>query len=216
MVSFEICDNMVTKYVGDDVCFTIPNSYVIDGVDTLVTTIKEAMFKCCRSIENIEIAEGIKIIEKEAFSSCGNLTKIILPSTLEKIGKLAFYGCSNLSTLMMPNKVKTIEERTFSYCQKLKTIKFKAASLLKQINASAFRYCDSLREINLPKKVETIGEYAFAECEKLVKVVIPSSVVKIASNAFERSKNVVLYVSDESYALEFAVKNNIKYVIMPK
>lgn len=215
-VSFEIYDNVVTKYVGDEPNFIIPNSYDINGITTEITCIKDAMFKCCRSIENIEIAEGIKTIEKEAFSNCGNLSKIIMPTTLEKIGKLAFYGCNNLTNINIPNKVQIIQERTFSYCHKLKIVKFKAASLLKQIKSSAFRYCNSLKEIALPKRLEIIEEYAFADCSKLTKVVIPSSVCKIADNAFDKSNNVVIYTIEGSYALEFAVKNNIQYVIITK
>jgi hypothetical protein len=216
MVSFEICDNVVTKYTGDNSSFVIPNTYCIDGINTEISIIKESMFKCCRSIENIEIEEGIKTIEKEAFSSCGNLSKIILPSSLENIGKLAFYGCNNLTNINIPNKVQIIQERTFSYCHKLKIVKFKAASLLKQIKSSAFRYCNSLKEIALPKRLEIIEEYAFADCSKLSKVVIPSSVYKIADNAFDKSNNVVIYTIEGSYALEFAVRNNIQYVIITK
>ena len=70
-VSFEICDNVVTKYTGDNSSFVIPNSCIIDGINTKISIIKESMFKCCRSIENIEIEEGIKTIEKEAFSAIG-------------------------------------------------------------------------------------------------------------------------------------------------
>lgn len=216
MANFEICENVVTKYLGDNSSFIIPNSCCIDGINTEISIIKESMFKCCRNIENIEIEEGIKIIEKEAFSSCGNLSNIILPASLENIGKLAFYGCNNLTNINIPNKIKIIEERTFSYCHKLKIVKFKAASLLKEIKASAFRYCNSLKEIVLPKRLEIIEEYAFADCSKLTKIVIPSSVGKIADNAFDKSNNVVIYTIEGSYALEFAVKNNIKYVIMTK
>ena len=65
MTNFEICENVVTKYIGDNSSFVIPNSCCIDGINKEISTIKESMFKCCRSIENIEIEDGIKIIEKE-------------------------------------------------------------------------------------------------------------------------------------------------------
>lgn len=212
--NFEIIENMVTKYIGDDSNFVIPNSYVINGVNTKITIIKDSMFKCCRLVEDVIVSEGIKTIEKEVFSNCSNLKSILLPKTIISIGERAFYGCSNLSKINIPSSVTIIEERTFSYCHKLKTIDFPVTSQLTTICSGVFRCCDSLTEMKLPKKMKIIEEYAFSCCEKLTKIMIPSSVVKIADNTFLDSPNVVIYTTKESYAEDYAKKNKLKCVII--
>ncbi len=210
--SFEIKENTVMKYVGDDSHFIIPHTYSVDGIDNAVTTIKESMLKCSKIVEQIVVSEGIENIEKEAFSGCANLLNISLPNSIKSIGKRAFYGCSNLLSIDIPSYVKTLEERTFSYCLKLKRVNFEEDSRLVTIKCGAFRYCDSLNEVVLPDGLKTIEEYAFSSCMTLDKIYIPKSVTKISSDAFAYSPRVVIYASYDSYAREYCEKMRIECV----
>ena len=75
------------------------------------------------------------------------------------------------------------------------------------IEAEAFCSVGSVTTVEIPDSVVSIGSRAFADCAALKAVYLPSGAVSIAPDAFEGSKNVVLYVKDQSPAYVFAVAN---------
>jgi hypothetical protein len=93
------------------------------------------------------------------------------------------------------------------------SIKFAEGSNLQQIGTAAFYEDYALRTIELPGSVTYLSNIAFGKCENLAKVVLTANVTAINVNAFKKTTNVTLYVADGSYALEFAIANNIPYVI---
>ena len=81
------------------------------------------------------------------------------------------------------------------------------------IGEHAFRYCESLKSITIPNSVTSIGNCAFADCESLKNITIPNSVSHIAKYAFNKCANVMIQCNRNSYAEEYAKKNNIPYKI---
>ncbi|MBO5882901.1 MAG: leucine-rich repeat domain-containing protein [Clostridia bacterium] len=51
------------------------------------------------SITQINIPEGVKIIDRGAFNGCYNMVGVIIPKTVKTIGMGAFNNCDNLSTV---------------------------------------------------------------------------------------------------------------------
>ncbi|MCH5268655.1 MAG: leucine-rich repeat domain-containing protein [Lachnospiraceae bacterium] len=91
------------------------------------------------------------------------------------------------------------------------------------IPENAFVNFDSLTEVEIKPGLKSIGDKAFYECDNLSKITIPASVTKIGDDflwtgyysAFDESHvtRATIYAPKDSYAIEYAKKNYIKYVI---
>lgn len=80
-----------------------------------------------------------------------------------------------------------------------------------EIGENAFQGCISLEEIKIPDLVTSIGENAFQECISLEKIEIPDSVTNIGENAFKGCNNICIYCHKYSYAVQYAIENDINY-----
>lgn len=115
-------------------------------------------FENCTQLTEVSVPIGIKSIASSTFEGCSSLTKVILPATVSNIEARAFYKCSNLQECPLPSNVR-------------------------QIGQSAFYGCSKLKTIVLPEGLEEISYYAFQNCG-VTNITIPTSLVKIDSNAF--------------------------------
>ena len=80
----------------------------------------------------------------------------------------------------------------------------------------AFENADNLREINLNTgDFLMIAEKAFSGCTNLERVIIPDTVQEIADNAFENCPKLTLYVTEGSYAEQYAIEHQIPYEYTP-
>lgn len=69
-----------------------------------------------------------------------------------------------------------------------------------------------IRSVTLPKTVEHLGWFTFYQCKNLEKVVLPTSVSNIGYASFDGcSKSLCLYVTDGSYAEQYALSFGLKY-----
>ena len=94
-----------------------------------------------------------------------------------------------LNTLRLPGKTWTIREEAFSGM--------------------------AVQAVSIPEGCQHISTRAFANCPNLQYVALPRGWISIASNAFENSSRVVLYVYAGSTGESFARQNGIKYIIVP-
>jgi len=61
------------------------------------------------TIKEIEIGDGVRIIEESAFENCKNLTKVTLPESVEIICSNAFAGCTALKEVVTPKCLDGVE-----------------------------------------------------------------------------------------------------------
>ncbi|MCM1271963.1 MAG: leucine-rich repeat domain-containing protein [Clostridium sp.] len=70
----------------------------------------------------------------------------------------------------------------------------------------------NLVSIKIPSGVTTIDEYTVVNCDNLERIEIPESVKHIDRSAFYKCNKFVIYGKEGSYAHEYAIENNIKFV----
>lgn len=132
---------------------------------------------------------------------------------LKRIGMYAFSGCTGINqTITMPSALTTINEGAFQNCTSLPGII--CNSSLVAIPEQCFYGCTMLSDVQLNDGLQRIERIAFANCPSLEYIEIPQSVSFIDPTAFYNCNNLTLGVYDNSYALQFAVNNNIPYVII--
>ena len=238
--------NSVTS-IGDEAFYeckslpsvTIPNS---------VTSIGNSAFSNCNRLTSITIPNSVKSIGKNAFRGCSSLTSITIPESVTSIRFGAFWKCKSLSRAIIPNDTISIEPAFNDHTKIIFTnpniaafevdgIYYKCLAGRSNEVEVTYRgawpdsYSDEYAgNIVIPSKVTyegiqyavtSIGDYAFDGCTKLTFVLLPSSVVRIGVNAFNKTalynnksnwKDGALYVGD----CLIAVKPNKKvsaYVI---
>lgn len=79
------------------------------------------------------------------------------------------------------------------------------------ISDEAFMNASSLQKIVLPDGVCEIGSSAFSGCAALCEIVIPESVSVISDTAFDGCGRLVIYLTENSYAHEYAEKHGISF-----
>lgn len=139
-------------------------------------------YKGEKTIGNIEIKEGTKVIGNFAFYNCSNLTSITIPNSVTNIGEGAFFGCRGLTSITLPNSITNIESCTFYACSSLANVNI--PSSVTSIGESAFSSCSSLTNITIPNSVKSIGDGAFQECKNLTNITLPNSVTSIGNYMF--------------------------------
>ena len=80
----------------------------------------------------------------------------------------------------------------------------------------AFSGCADLTSVTIPDSVIIITDFAFSYCSGLTSVTIPDSVTGIGPDAFWGCEELTLYVSEGSYAEQYAKENEIPYVFAPE
>ena len=79
-----------------------------DGL--LINNDTKKLLKCSELLkdENVEIPEGIEIIEDEAFANNSIVSVVILPASIRRIGDHAFYNCDKLKFVVFEAPGKNI------------------------------------------------------------------------------------------------------------
>nr|MCR5448378.1 leucine-rich repeat protein [Solobacterium sp.] len=143
------------------------------NLPSTVTIIPHYTFSGCTSLSAIVIPEGTIEIGSYAFLNCQSLKSVQLPGTLQYIDSDAFHNCISLENVIMPEEFKpglVIIERAFENCSGLKSIDFAEGTT--EIYR-AFRGCDNLTSISLPSTITKIAEEAFYHMKNLEEVKMP-------------------------------------------
>ena len=165
------------------------------------------------NIPNTLLGARVVCIDDYAFFGDTSMTSLNLSgaSYLKTIGVNAFYGCSSIKEVTIPSSVE-MSYGSFNNCGGLETLVIEDG--ITAIPAQCFYNCGSLKKISLPSSVTEIGELAFGNCRSLTRLLIPNTVQSISTNAFSGCDDLVIYCTKESYALNYAQANNIRYVII--
>ncbi|WP_444425144.1 leucine-rich repeat protein, partial [Ruminococcus sp.] len=113
---------------------------------------------------------------------------------------------------IVPEYVRKLGRSAFSQPENLRFLKF--SSPLEKVGAYAI-FNGSIEEAEYPVYPEPSSKiHLFTWCEKLTKVYISKDVKWMNDEDFNQSRNVTLYVYNNSYALEWAKEHNFSYEIM--
>ena len=170
------------------------------------------LVKCVSDDKHIEIPNSVTGIGDYAFYHCTKLTSITIPSSVTIIGDGAFAYCTKLTSITIPDSVTSIGRDTFLGCTSLTNIVIPDS--VTSIGLGTFYGCTNLTSITIPDSVMSIGTEAFYKCTGLDEITIPDSVTSIGDGAFRYCDKLTLYIYTNSYAEEYAKKNNIPYKII--
>lgn len=168
--AFNFCQNLKTiilpeklEYIGGGGnhgtffgCTSLTNV-----VFTKCREIGDYTFYNCKSLQNIDLPEGLTKIGQAAFKDCTSLKEIVIPNGVEAIEQETFSSCSNLRKVSFPPSLKKIKFRSFEYCSSLDSLSLPG---LTQIERATFTYCSNLKELKIPSTLESIGGEAFSGC----------------------------------------------------
>lgn len=206
-IAFEYCSNLQS--------ITIPYS---------VKSIGYSAFRYCYGLTSITISNSVTNIGDSAFEYCESLESITIPDSVTSIGAGAFNGCKILTSITVDKNNSTYSsvdgvlfnksKDTLIACPNVKADNYQIPNSVTSIGAGAFARCTSLKSITIPNSVINIGNDAFYNCDSLKNITIPDSVVSIGSWAFDGCDNLTIYGYKNSYAEEYANKNNIKFALI--
>lgn len=94
---YNVDDNLayIYKYKGSEKNVDIPDK--IDG--KTVTAIENSAFQECKSIESVNIPDGVKSIGSYTFYGCLNLKKVNIGSGLSEVKSNVFIRCFDLEEI---------------------------------------------------------------------------------------------------------------------
>ena len=161
--------------------------------------------------ETVVIPDGVKVIGESAFDYNKTVKKIVISNTVTRI-KDGFTGCIELEEVVFGKNVSTLSSYCFSGCKKLASIDL-SNTKVKTISEFAFYCCEGLKSIDLSNtKVTTIKGSAFMD-SGLEHVQLPSSLQKIESYAFSKTKidmavipSSVTEIGEHPFGLEGSLK----------
>ena len=193
------------------------------GIQTIVfpdslKRIEDKAFFNMICLKNIHFGNSLEHVGKFAFYSCG-LEKIELPGSIKDIGESAFDNCIYLKSVKMSEGIEVIPEEMFLHCTALREVIL--PSTIKEIGKLAFWDCCNLKKINLPEGLTVIAEGLFGGCGSLEEIYIPKSVTQIEDDAFGRGwegwsceEDLVVTCHQDSFAHQYAIKNNLKFKLV--
>lgn len=166
------------------------NDFVYNVYDYNIT-----LTKCLQSKQKLELPDSI----------------VNLP--VEKLSKNLFKDNTTIREVKLPQDLIRIGDSCF---EKSNIEKIKFNNNLKRICKKAFYSCNNIEKITLPEDLLVIESNAFANCKNLKEIYISNQVQNIDDSSFNESDKVTILCEENSYAIKFAERNNIKYKTIDK
>ncbi len=162
---------------------TIPNS---------VTKIGSMAFWGCKDLTSVSLGNSLIKIGEEAFEDCTALKSITIPNSVTNVSKRAFHNCESMTSLSIGSSLSYIADQAFLGCSGLTSIKVASGNttfdsrnncnaIIKTATNTLILGCASS---TIPNTVTTLGKEAF-KYSKISSIIIPNSVTKIESYAFQ-------------------------------
>ena len=99
------------------------------SLPSTLTTIQSVAFGYCRSLEAINIPEGVNL-GSSAFVSCSSLRSIVLPASLTSVPGSLLNGCNRIESIIsLPTAVPTVATSAFVSVSRAASIYVPSASL---------------------------------------------------------------------------------------
>ena len=200
-----VADDGISLIFGNSLVAIVPaelgEEYV---VPTKVTTIGDALFKECRTLENITIHDKVTSIGNEAFKNCTSLNAITIPDGVKSLGNEVFSGCSALQSIKIGADVESINRGMFSGCDSIEEFSGKFAledgySLIYNGNLLVFAKACGVEEYTIPEYVTHIEERVFADCSDISLFTFKSTTPPtLGANVFAGIDNLQISIPVEA------------------
>ena len=173
-------------------------------------------------LEKIDIPYGVSSIGDYAFGDCVHLKKVKLPETITSMS-CAFAGQTRIQTVgpagggydleySWTNNIpdSQIPSKAFAQMTNLESAVIEG---VESVGVYAFADCTRLHEVSVANKTKYIFSGAFYECKLLYSVSLSADVIDIGPyEVFDGcSSKLILYCPKNSYAMNWAKENGIKY-----
>ncbi len=205
-----------------------------------VTNIGKLAFSYCASIKEISIPKNVSVIGEKALSYCSKLDKIKVyngetvfkPQAILPRNTPTIYGYKNSTAEKFANenniKFELFDEdkQTFLYEENRFTARVVGvenevkdmiipdkvnSKAITSIRAEAFKGKTNIESVKVPESITMIGNNSFNGCSNLKSITLSEDVEYIGKNAFANCPDLIIYGAKNSYAEEYARKNNIKF-----
>lgn len=205
----------LTKRTAKDVCEFREKHITKITLPKTVTRIGEYAFYACEALEDVNIPNGVKVIENRTFRGT-NLEVLELPESVERLADCALcFG--RFKEVRLPKSLVEIGKEAFTLCQNIEKIEI--PERVKTIFQGTFWRCEKLKEVVLPEGLETIKARAFWNCPELETINLPASIKKIENykrgdkthGVFTDSPKLTAIVEKGSYAERYCARNGIKF-----
>lgn len=196
----------------------IPKSLSINNKSYRVVSLGDSIFYGNTDIKKVYIPKSIFHIGKRAFAGCNNLLEIIVgnqlvlydfealkgtawlnqqPDGIVYLGKTAYtYKGALPLHLIIKRGTKAICDHAFSSSNESKKINI--ITLPRSLRYLSGFDLTSVEKVVIPSRVNTIGTDAFFACSNLKKVVFPKRLKKICYGAFSECYNLANIVLPQS------------------
>ncbi len=203
--------------------------YTFDGCSKLVevnlpsslTIIGQYAFRNCTSLEAIDIPANVEKIGSTttanyigattgfSFAGCTSLKTVnFLGDDLIAIGSSTFQDATSLTSIDLPGSLQVIGNNSFKNSG-ITSIAIKGD----YVGTNLFDGCASLGTVTIADGVTTIPDGMFRYASALTSVTIPSSVVKVGTNAFLESGLRSVTVLSETITFSSSVFKNCKDLV---
>ncbi|RDU24237.1 leucine-rich repeat domain-containing protein [Anaerosacchariphilus polymeriproducens] len=157
-----------------------------------VTGIGEGAFDLCTNLEEVNMPNSIREIDRNAFAECLKLSKIQFSKNLEEIKYGAFSG-ADVSAITLDNII-LIDENGFACCTKLKSLDLSKS--IKKVTPYAFGECKNLETVTIRAIKLNIEENVFYGCKKLKVFYVPKESVEYYKKALSEYKAEVKAIEE--------------------
>ncbi len=166
-----------------------------------ITYIGEEAFRGCKSLKKITVPESVNDVGEFAFAECSSLEEAVFNCDISVLRQGMFSECWALKSFVIPENVTVIGYEAFAYCTSLKTLNIPAA--VEEMGVNPFSLTFSLESITIsPENKNFVIEdgvlfnkdktelMQYPAASKKTEYVVPDGVVKIATWAFAKAKNL--------------------------
>ena len=192
---------MTITYTNESIKNKLVEVEIANGIEML----NEKIFMDCHRLKGIQLPNSLTKISTKAFSNCYILSNITIPTQLKEIGNFIFNNCKNIKNIVIPESLTSIAAEAFQYCYGLESVKLHSNINYNFIPGNCFFYCSNLRSINISNGIKEILGSTFYQCNLLNSITIPSSVTRLINGAFGKCyglKNVVCLMTQNSESFD--------------
>ena len=145
-IDFSKCDKLS---VISDYAFSLSNIKNLDLSNTIIETISDWSFYNCYKLESVKLSSNTKYLKKCCFGNCTKLSEIELHEGILLIDDNAFMN-TNLKQIKLPVSCTYVGNDIFP--NYLEELEIPSNSWMKNISPYLVRNCTNLRVLKIPKR----------------------------------------------------------------